>query len=127
MGSAAGMSACLAIVAGLVSSGHEAASKAAVFFIFLYYICYTLGWFGLPFLFASEMAPSHVRASICGLSTCVTWLFNFLVAQITPSSFESIGYQYFIVYAVINAAAIPVVYWLYPESNVSVVICAFQQ
>lgn len=76
------MGCCFAILAGLVSSGHDAALNAAVFFIFFFYIWYTLGFFGIPFLYASEVAPVHVRAAVCGLSTATSWLFNFLVAEV---------------------------------------------
>ena len=53
---------------------------------------------------------------MCGVSTAVSWLFNFLVAEITPVAFASIGYRYFIVYAAINASCVPVVYFFYPET-----------
>lgn len=42
---------------------------------------YTLGYIGIPFLYASEVAPVQLRAAVCGISTAVSWLFNFLVGQ----------------------------------------------
>jgi MFS family permease len=101
MVSAGGMSACLACVTGLVSSDNPAALKAAVFFLYvicltratavsdvrhsyLYYVVYTLGWIGIPFLYATEVAPMQLRAAICGLSTAISWLFNFLVSENSP-------------------------------------------
>lgn len=36
--------------------------------------------------------------------------------QITPVAVNTIGYQYFIVYAVISASIVPLVYFLYPET-----------
>jgi hypothetical protein len=36
--------------------------------------------------------------------------------QITPVAVNTIGYQYFIVYAVISACIVPLVYFLYPET-----------
>lgn len=81
----------------------------------MYYFVYTLGFLGVPFLYASEVAPVHLRAAVCGLSTAVSWLFNYLVVEITPIAFATISYRYFIVYAAINASAIPVVYFFYPE------------
>lgn len=46
---------------------------------YLYYVIYTLGYIGIPFLYASEVAPVQLRAAICGVLTAVSWLFNFLV------------------------------------------------
>ena len=39
-----------------------------------------------------------------------------LSLQITPVAVNTIGYQYFIVYAVISACIVPLVYFLYPET-----------
>lgn len=44
----------------------------------MYYVVYTLGFIGIPFLYASEVAPVQLRGPICGLSTAVSWLFNYL-------------------------------------------------
>lgn len=80
MCSAGGMAVCFAFIVGLVSDAeNHAALKAAVFFFWMYYIVYTCGWLGLPFLYASEIAPVQLRAAVAGISTAVSWLFNFLV------------------------------------------------
>ena len=131
--SAISMAICQACLSGLVSlPNNKAALNAAVFFLFLYYFVYVLGFLGIPFLYASEVAPVHLRAAVCGVSTAVSWLFNFLgeclnctaceldltvpiVAEVTPVAFTSIGYRYFIVYAAINASIVPVVFFFYPE------------
>lgn len=57
---------------------------------------------GLTFLYASEISPLSVRVPITSISTGTAWLFNFLVAEITPVGFATIKYRYFIVYACIN-------------------------
>jgi hypothetical protein len=31
-----------------------------------------------------------------------SWIFNFIVAEITPVGFATIGYRYYIIYACIN-------------------------
>jgi hypothetical protein len=116
--SAASMSVCFAFEAGLVAHpNNKAGLKVAVFFIYLFQVVYTVGFLGLPFLYASEIAPAKERAAICGLSTATSWLFNFLVAEITPVAFTSIGWRYFIVYCVLNASWIPIIYFLFPETQ----------
>ena len=112
------MSICQICLTGLGSRpDNEACLKASVFFLYVYYFVYTLGFLGIPFLYASEVAPVHLRAAVCGISTAVSWLFNYLVVEITPIAFTTISYRYFIVYAAINASAIPVVYFFYPETS----------
>lgn len=39
-----------------------------------------------------------------------------MVVMITPVAFTSIGYQTYIIFAVINAFIIPCIYFLYPET-----------
>jgi hypothetical protein len=39
-----------------------------------------------------------------------------MVVMITPVAFSSIGYQTYIIFAVINAAIVPSVYFFYPET-----------
>lgn len=115
--SATAMSICMACITGLVSNPeNKGALKGAVFFLFLYYVVYTCGFLGIPFLYASEIAPVQLRAAVCGVSTAVSWLFNYLVAEVTPVAFTDIGYRYFIVYAVLNASWVPCIYFFFPET-----------
>lgn len=124
--SAACNSICFAFIAGLVSdSGNTSALKASVFFLYLYYVTYTLGWLGIPFLYASEIAPAKQRAAVCGISTAVSWAFNFLVAEVTPVAFTDIHWRYFIVYCALNAAWVPIVYFFFPETKGEPVIHRF--
>ncbi|KAJ5820614.1 hypothetical protein N7474_006205 [Penicillium riverlandense] len=116
--SAIGMSICFACIAGLTSNpDNKPALKAAVFVSYLYVVVYVMGFLGIPFLYASEIAPTHLRASVCGLSTAVSWLFNFLVAEVTPTAFTNIGWKYFLVYFALNALFVPIIYFFFPETS----------
>lgn len=116
--SATGMSICFACMAGLTSnSDNKPALRAAVFVSFLYVVVYVMGFLGVPFLYASEVAPTHVRASVCGLSTAISWLFNFLVAEVTPTAFANIGWKYFLVFFALNALFVPTIYFFFPETS----------
>jgi len=108
---------CLAALSGLTAHPDNVSGlKAAVFFTFLYYFVYVIGFFVIPFLYATEIAPTHLRAAVCGLSTAVSWLFNFLVVEVTPIAFTDIGWKYFMVYCCLNASFVPLVYFFFPET-----------
>ncbi|KAJ5714033.1 uncharacterized protein N7483_011214 [Penicillium malachiteum] len=112
MFSASSMAICFAFIAGLISQeNNPAALKGAVFFLYLYFFVYVLGFLGIP-----EIAPTHLRAATCGLSPAISWLFNFLVAEVTPVAFDDIGWKYFIVYCCLNASFVPVIYFFFPET-----------
>jgi MFS family permease len=115
--SAALTSISMACLAGTTSNpNNTSALKAGTFFVFFFETCYCLGFLGIPFLYASEIAPVHLRASVCGVSTAISWLFNYLVAEITPVGFSSIGWKYFFVYVATNATAGITVYYFFPET-----------
>lgn len=98
-----GMGICMAVMGGCISqTNNKAAIDTAVVFIFLYVFFYVTGCIGLTYLYCSEIAPLAVRTQITGLSTGSSWLFNFLVVEVTPSGFSSLSWKYFIVFAAIN-------------------------
>lgn len=115
--SSLGLTICMACLTGVISNPENpAAIRSGVFFLYLFYFVASLGYLGLPFLYASELAPAHLRAAVCGISTAISWFFNFIVAEITPVAITSIGYKYFILWCATNAAAIPIVYFFFPET-----------
>jgi hypothetical protein len=100
---AAGMGMCMALIAGCTSHPeNHTAVHAAIAFVYLFSLFFVTGYLGLAFLYSSEIAPLSVRTPITALSTTSTWLFNFTVVEATPTGFNSLGYKYFIIYAVIN-------------------------
>ena len=49
--------------------------------------------------------------------TSATWIFTFLVAEITPPAITNIGWRTYIIFGVFNVAFIPVIYFFYPETK----------
>ncbi|KAE8375605.1 general substrate transporter [Aspergillus bertholletiae] len=116
--SAAGMAICMAILGGTTSvEDNTGALVAAVVFLFAFEFIFTVGYAGLTFLYATEVAPLQLRAAISAVSTAAVWTFNFLLAEVTPVGFNTIGYKYYIIFAVLNAAIVPTVYFFFPETN----------
>lgn len=117
----AGMGASMAGLAGTVwaidnhpSSG---AGVAATFFLFLFMAFFPLGFLAANFLYSAEIAPQDLRIHLASIGTATHWLFNFVIAEITPIAFVSIKWRYYIVYAVIGAFVVPLVYFLFPETK----------
>lgn len=42
---------------------------------------------------------------------------NFVIVEITPIGLQQIGWRFWIVFTVFNAAFMPVIYFLYPETS----------
>lgn len=116
--SAAGNAICLALVASLGSQASNLSSAhAAIFFIFLFHFSYIIGFGGIPYLYATEIAPLHLRTTINSFSISISWAFSILIANVTPIAFNSMGQKYFFVFAAFNATIVPCVYYLFPETS----------
>lgn len=70
----------------------------------------------MTWLYPAEITPLSIRAPANAISTTANWIFNFMVVMITPPAFANIGYQTYIIFAVINAAMVPSVYFFFPET-----------
>jgi len=110
---------CLSMVlvfACLIPGGPNNAKGAAVG-LFTYIAFFGATWLPLPWLYPAEINPIKTRAKANAVSTCTNWLFNFLVVMITPVMLSNIRWATYLVFAVINAAFFPVIYFFYPETR----------
>lgn len=118
IGSAALMGISMAILAGTTSADNNTgALVVAVIFLFVFQFIFTVGYAGLTYLYAAEIAPLQIRAAVSAVSTASVWVFNFLLAEVTPVGFQSIDWQYYIIFAVLNAAIVPAVIFFFPETK----------
>ncbi|KUM56721.1 hypothetical protein ACN42_g10488 [Penicillium freii] len=107
----------MVLVAALSSqSTNTMAMHGAVVFIFIFHVSMVLGFGGIPFLYASEVAPLSLRTTINGIGSSLYWALNVLIAEVTPIAFNAIGWKYFLIFACLNFAMIPVIYLFYPET-----------
>ncbi|KAJ5688539.1 sugar transporter [Penicillium macrosclerotiorum] len=117
LASAAGNAICLALVAGLSSQPeNKMAMHGAVVFIFVYHLTFIVGFGGVPFLYVSEIAPLRMRTTINGIAVGIFWVFSALIAEITPISFDTLQWRFFLVFAGLNLVIMGVVYSLFPET-----------
>ncbi|EAS35286.3 sugar porter (SP) family MFS transporter [Coccidioides immitis RS] len=114
---AVGMSLSMVVLA--LSTSFEGQTKpgiVAAVFLFVFNTFFAIGWLGMTWLYPAEIVPLRIRAPANALATSANWAFNFMVVMITPVSFSSIKYKTYIIFAVINAFIVPVVYFFYPET-----------
>ncbi|KIW28029.1 uncharacterized protein PV07_07719 [Cladophialophora immunda] len=113
---AVGQSASMIVLAVMTNIGGKGPGIVAAMFLFIFNTFFAVGWLGMTWLYPSEIVPLKIRAPSSALSTSANWVFNFMVVMITPVSFSSIKWKTYLVFAVINAAMVPVVYFFYPET-----------
>lgn len=116
--SGTGMAVRMAAMAGTTSfpADNKHASIASATFIFLFNLFYPIGFLGGNFLYCTEVAPVRLRVAMASISTANHWLRNFVVVMVTPVALDTIGYRYYIMYAILSACIPVLVYFFYPET-----------
>ncbi|KAJ3574871.1 hypothetical protein NPX13_g4225 [Xylaria arbuscula] len=107
--------AALAVTSSFPESNYSA-SIASAFFIFIFNVFYPFGFLGGNFLYCTEVAPMRLRVAMNSISTANHWLWNFVVTMVTPVAIATIGYRYYIIYAIVSALIPIVVFFFYPET-----------
>ncbi|KAF3000951.1 hypothetical protein E8E13_009067 [Curvularia kusanoi] len=114
---AVGMSVSMAILAGTTSNvGNKACALIATVMLFVFNSFFAVGWLGMTWLYPAEITPLSIRAPANAIATTANWAFNFMVVMVTPVAFANIQWRTYIIFAVINAAMVPSVYFFFPET-----------
>jgi len=73
-------------------------STFAIVCVYLFVVFYSFGWGPIPFVLSSECAPNHVRSLVMAAALMTQWLFNFVIAKITPLMLADITYGTFLLF-----------------------------
>jgi sugar porter (SP) family MFS transporter len=111
------MSVLLSFANDPTRSDAEVFGKATIVWFFVYYIGFGLGMLGIPWLYPTEINSLPMRTKGAAIATATNWLTNFVVVEITPIGIQTLGWKFYIVWAVLNAVFLPVIYVFYPETG----------
>lgn len=92
-------------------------AQGAAAFIFLFQLFYGVGFLPVPWLYPSEINTTRTRSRMQAIASGWNWMAVFAVVKITPIAIQNIQWRIFIVFDVLNAAFIPVIYCFYPETK----------
>ncbi|KAK1590663.1 uncharacterized protein LY79DRAFT_579672 [Colletotrichum navitas] len=76
-----------------------------------------IGWQGVPWLYPTEINSLSMRTKGAALGTATNWIVNFMVVEITPPGISALGWQFYIIWTVLNFSFVPIVYFFYPETS----------
>jgi sugar porter (SP) family MFS transporter len=96
--------------------GTASAARGAAVGLFTYIAFFGATWLPLPWLYPAEVNPVKTRGKANATSTCVNWMFNFLVVMVTPIMVHNIGWGTYLFFAAVNACFIPIIWFFYPET-----------
>ncbi|EOD53004.1 putative quinate transport protein [Neofusicoccum parvum UCRNP2] len=70
----------------------------AIICVYLFVVFYSFGWGPIPFILSSECSPNHVRSLVMAAALMTQWLFNFVIAKLTPIMLANITYGTFLLF-----------------------------
>ncbi|KAI0012427.1 general substrate transporter [Xylariaceae sp. FL0662B] len=117
MACSAGLCFCFVMVAILLSLETPNAAYGATAFIFIFQLFYGVGWLPVPWFYPTEINSTRVRSKMQAIASGWNWMAVFAVVKITPIAFANIAWRTFVIFAVLNAVFIPMVYFFYPETK----------
>jgi MFS family permease len=127
LGGLVGMSTSMFVLAGATSVPEFGPGIVATVFLFVYDFSFGVGWIPGPWLMTSEYAPLAIRSEAAGLATACTWIFTFLVAEITPIAITAIAWKTYLIFGSLNVCFIPIIYFFYPEVRLQISVNLHQQ
>jgi Sugar (and other) transporter len=65
----------------------------------------------------AEIFPLHINAKCCAVTTCTQWLFQIVIAYITPQLLASVGWVTYLIYAGFCLASLVWVLFCVPETR----------
>ncbi|QKX61809.1 uncharacterized protein TRUGW13939_08965, partial [Talaromyces rugulosus] len=102
-----------------VAETHKVYATVSVAFFFLYHVAFAIGMLGVPWLYPTEINSLPMRTKGAAVATATNWITNFAIVEITPIGIQNLGWRFYIVWTVLNAAFVPIIYYAnYPrEAN----------
>lgn len=125
-GAAGGSAAMLAIAIYIAvekpenrSSGAslDATGQFAIACFYIWTLFYGCTLNGTPWVVGSEIFPQQSRTLGMACMAASNWLYNFAVAQGTPTAFKNIGWGFYLIFAILQLISIPWVYFMLPETK----------
>ncbi|KAJ8463766.1 hypothetical protein ONZ51_g10042 [Trametes cubensis] len=93
------------------------ASKAMAAMLYIYVLMYSLGWGPIPWVYVADIFPTRTRHYGLAVASASQWLFNFVVAKVTPTLETNLGYKLFLMFGTINIGGMAVFSLLIPETK----------
>ena len=85
--------------------------------LFIFQGAFTVGFQATVWVYPSEILPLRLRQRGSSISTGTNWIMNFLIVYITPPAIRNIKWRTYIIFAVLNATWVPIMYFFYPGKS----------
>ncbi|KAM0754671.1 putative hexose carrier protein [Meredithblackwellia eburnea MCA 4105] len=106
----------LVLMAALGYPGNKAAGIIATIATFLFQGFFTWGTMATVWCYPSEVLPLSIRTRGAALAAASSWIFGFMIVQITPLGIDTMGRFFYILFTGFNYAMCIFVWWFFPET-----------
>jgi len=96
---------------------NRAGQAAAVSFLFIHVGFYSVCIDATTYIYCTEIFPSHLRARGSSLSISGLFFATVIFTCAAPTAFATIGWKYYIVFAVLTAMTMVAVWLWWPETK----------
>ena len=79
-------------------AGLTGSSYFAIVCVYIFVVFYSGGWGPIPFVLSAECSPNHVRSLIMAAALMTQWLFNFVIAKLTPIMLANITFGTYLLF-----------------------------
>jgi sugar porter (SP) family MFS transporter len=94
-----------------------ASGKAMAAMLYIYVCFYSMGWGPLPWVYVADIFPTRTRHYGLAVGSSSQWLWNFVVAKVTPTIHTRLGYKMFLLFASLNIGAMAPFSLIIPETK----------
>jgi hypothetical protein len=99
------------------ASGLTVGGIVSIVMVYLFAFFFGVGLGPIPWNICSEIFPFHINTQCCAITTCSQWLFQIVIAAMTPYLLSSIGWGTYLVFAVSCFLCLIWVYLWVPETS----------
>ncbi|QRV72389.1 Sugar (and other) transporter [Ceratobasidium sp. AG-Ba] len=114
--SSAGLSVCFLLTAVLLSTGTKSAAYGATAMVFVFQIFLGIGFLPIAWLYPAEVSHTRIRAYTSAIGSFFNWISTFAIVEMTPPAIDRIGWRVFVIFAILNALWVPIIYAFFPET-----------
>ncbi|ODQ52031.1 hypothetical protein SAICODRAFT_26103 [Saitoella complicata NRRL Y-17804] len=90
------------LAALIATYSNKAGAGAAIAFLFLFSIIYSLGFNAVWAVYTTELFPMALRARGGAIATFFSFVTQIIFSQASPTAFENLGWKYYIVFIVLD-------------------------
>lgn len=81
----------------------------------------------VPWVWGPEILPLEARSRGVAISVSSHWMWNFCIVMITPVLISRIGWKTYLIFMILLALFVPIVYFCYPETVSLLLRCQHAQ